>query len=132
MPETRNLGIDRSLGLGIDTRSITFKDMAREKKRQEAIADRSASATDHSKPGREALRKKSEAWSNKHEREDLKVARRDRRKRRMDAKRVALMTPEQLNDKRQLDELLAKVRQQTQDAAEVVADLGADFQGFDD
>jgi len=131
MPETKNLGIDRSLGLAIDTSAITFKDKAREKKRQEAIVERLSLSRDR-QAERTALRKKYEAWSNKHDREDLKLARRDRRKRRMEAKRVAKLTPQQLEEKRELDELVHKVRQQNDEAMEATRETREDFAGFDD
>jgi ATP-dependent RNA helicase DDX55/SPB4 len=125
MPEIKKLGLDRSLGLGIDTSAIVFLDKAREKKRQETMAERRSTAS-ADKAKRIAQKKRNEAWSNKHDREDLQEARRDRRKHRMEAKRVANMTAEQLEEKRQLDVLIEKVRHQHSQGAAM------DFEGFAD
>jgi ATP-dependent RNA helicase DDX55/SPB4 len=131
MPEIKSLGLDRSLGLGVNTYAIAFADSAREKKRQEMMAERKISAS-KIREDRIAKKKRNEAWSNKHDQEHLQEARRSRKKRRMEAKRVAKMTPEELEERRQLDALLAEVRKQNRDAANDGAKGTADFEGFAD
>ncbi len=91
--EFKNLSIDRSLGLGINTEEIAFKDKVREKKRQTELAQWKAAkaerAADPEAYQREKTLKKrrNEAWSDKLGREEVRVARRDKKRRRKERPR---------------------------------------------
>ncbi|KAH6613393.1 ATP-dependent rRNA helicase SPB4 [Chaetomium tenue] len=151
MPEVR--GLDRSLGLAINTESIPFRDGAREKKRlaeleqwkkektareaQRAGGGGGGDATDPLK------RKKNEAWSGKHEHEDVKAARREKKRRKREAQRLGDMTEREREDQRKLDEMIAEVRRRNAEAAIPAAQAaggggggggggGDEFEGFDD
>ncbi|KAL2155504.1 hypothetical protein VTH82DRAFT_246 [Thermothelomyces myriococcoides] len=115
MPEVK--GIDRSLGLGIDTESIPFKDKAREKKRLAELeqwkkekAEREARRANGEEDPSSLKRKKNEAWSEKHEHEDAKAARREKKRRKREAQRLARMTEKEKEEQRKLEELIAEVR----------------------
>jgi ATP-dependent RNA helicase DDX55/SPB4 len=137
MPEVR--GLDRSLGLGIDTESIPFRDKAREKKRLEELArwkaekaERQAAAAEANGQAEGSLkRKKNEAWSGKHEQEDLKVARREKKRRKREAQRLSRMTEKEREEQKQLEALIGEVRRRNE---EQVGKGGDDdeFDGFDD
>ncbi|KAL2175302.1 P-loop containing nucleoside triphosphate hydrolase protein [Thermothelomyces heterothallicus CBS 202.75] len=145
MPEVK--GLDRSLGLGIDTESIPFKDKAREKKRLAELeqwkkekAEREAQRANGEDPG-SLKRKKNEAWSGKHEHEDAKAARREKKRRKREAQRLAQMTEKEKEEQKKLEELIAEVRrrnagQTTAGAAggqkADAADDDDSFEGFDD
>lgn len=139
MPEVK--GLDRSLGLGIDTESIPFRDKAREKKRLAELerwktekAERAAAtavgngetATDGS-----LKRKKNEAWSGKHEQEDLKVARREKKRRKREAQRLSRMTEKEREEQRKLEEMIGEVRKRNEEQAKSQGD-DDEFGGFDD
>ncbi|KAK4042026.1 hypothetical protein C8A01DRAFT_44915 [Parachaetomium inaequale] len=142
MPEVR--GLDRSLGLGIDTDAIPFKDKAREKKRLEELE-----VWKKEKAAREALRagggggdagpdglkrKKNEAWSGKNEQEDVKVARREKKRRKREALRLGQMSEKEREEQRKLEDMISEVRRRNAEAA--AADKGGEggdeFGGFDD
>ncbi|KAL2157769.1 hypothetical protein VTH06DRAFT_5037 [Thermothelomyces fergusii] len=154
MPEVK--GLDRSLGLGIDTESIPFRDRAREKKRLAELeqwkkekAEREAQRAGGDDPG-SLKRKKNEAWSGKHEHEDAKAARREKKRRKREAERLARMTEKEKEEQKKLEELIAEVRRKnagktttgtataTAAAAEAggqreeAADDDDSFEGFDD
>jgi ATP-dependent RNA helicase DDX55/SPB4 len=142
MPEVK--GLDRSLGLGIDTESIPFKDKVREKKRLAELekwkkekAARDAERANGNDQG-SLKRKKNEAWSGKHEQEDLKVARREKKRRKREAVRLSQMTEKEREEQRKLEEMIEEVRRRNAEerAAKKSAgggdDGGDDFEGFDD
>jgi ATP-dependent RNA helicase DDX55/SPB4 len=142
MPEVK--GLDRSLGLGIDTESIPFKDKVREKKRLAELekwkkekAARDAERANGNDQG-SLKRKKNEAWSGKHEQEDLKVARREKKRRKREAVRLSQMTEKEREEQRKLEEMIEEVRRRNAEAraAKMSAgggeDGGDDFEGFDD
>lgn len=147
MPEVK--GLDRSLGLGIDTESIPFRDKARERKRlaelerwkAEKAAEREAAAQDAAAGAgansSSLKRKKNEAWSGKHEQEDLKAARREKKRRRREAQRLSRMTEKEREEQRKLEELIGEVRKRNQERDSEQAGGGGDaggdeFEGFDD
>ncbi|KAJ4306724.1 ATP-dependent rRNA helicase spb4 [Collariella sp. IMI 366227] len=152
MPEVK--GIDRSLGLGIDTESIPFKDKVREKKRLAELehwkkekAARMAARAENGGEGESSLkRKKNEAWSGKLEQEDVKVARREKKRRRREAERMSTMTEKEKEEHRKLEEMIGEVRrrnekEQEQERLERVKQMGTgkkaaggedEFEGFDD
>ncbi|KAK4122859.1 DEAD-domain-containing protein [Parathielavia appendiculata] len=141
MPEVK--GLDRSLGLAIDTASIPFKDKAREKKRLAELekwkkekAERDAERANGNDGGASSLkRKKNEAWSGKHEQEDLKAARREKKRRKREAMRLGQMTEKEKEEQRKLEELIGEVRRRNAEEGVVKKSGGGgedEFEGFDD
>lgn len=146
MPEVR--GLDRSLGLAIDTESIPFRDGAREKKRlaeleqwkKEKAAREAQRASGGGGDATDPLkRKKNEAWSGKHEHEDVKAARREKKRRKREAQRLGDMTEPEREEQRKLDEMIAEVRRRNAEAPTPAAQAagsggggGDEFEGFDD
>ncbi len=141
MPEVK--GIDRSLGLGIDTESIPFKDKVREKKRLAELEKwkKEKAARDASRANGEALslkRKNTEAWSGKLDQEDTKVARREKKRKKREAKRLGEMTEKEKAEHRTLEDMIEEVRRRNAAEREAAAAAskagggGDDFEGFDD
>lgn len=139
MPELKKLDIDRSLGLNTDIEAVSFRDKAREKARLEELqkwkavkASQGAAATAGVEvEGAEHLkRKKNGAWSAKIEQEDVKVARREKKRRKREAERTNLMTEKEKEEHKKLEEMIKHVRKEN--AAKAVQ-VGSDdeFEGFD-
>ncbi|KAK1761071.1 hypothetical protein QBC47DRAFT_20932 [Echria macrotheca] len=134
MPELKGRGIDRSLGLDINTEAIPFRDKQREQKRLAELAqwkaDKQAAVSAPAEEG--AKRKKNEAWSAKHEHEDVKVARREKKRRKREALRLSTMTEKEREEQRKLEDMIGQLRRQNAEAraAEAEAD-GDEFTGFD-
>jgi ATP-dependent RNA helicase DDX55/SPB4 len=138
MPEVR--GVDRSLGLDIDTQTIAFRDKAREKKRLEELeiwkAEKAAAkaaerAGDNTPTDGSLKRKKNEAWSAKLDQEDVKVARREKKRRKKEALRMSTMTEKEKEEHKKLEDMIGQVRKRNAEAAANPVDEG-DFEGFDD
>ncbi|KAK4140785.1 uncharacterized protein C8A04DRAFT_39609 [Dichotomopilus funicola] len=142
MPEVR--GLDRSLGLEIDIEAIPFRDKAREKKRQVELehwkkekAAREASRAnggDAAATAEGLKRKKNEAWSGKQEQEDVKLARREKKRRKREAQRLGQMTEKEKAEQKTLEEMIAEVRKRNAEAGtgDGSGGGGGDFEGFDD
>lgn len=127
MPEFKGLNIDRTLGLGIDIQSIPFKDKAKEKKRQAALAERKASGVVEV-PGAGAERaaaqkKKNEAWSGKAEREDDRRKRREKKEQKREKRRIAGLSGKEMEEQRKLEELIAQVRRKNEEAEKMDVDV---------
>ncbi|KAK3387535.1 P-loop containing nucleoside triphosphate hydrolase protein [Podospora didyma] len=136
MPELRALDIDRSLGLGIDTESIAYVEKAREKKRQEELAiwkgeraKRIADPTVGPIADKVAKRKTNEAWSAKHEAEDTRVAKREKKRKKRDAVRFSEMTDKEKEEHKNLEALIEQVRRENE--AKAAAGSDDEFEGFD-
>ncbi|KAL2265245.1 hypothetical protein VTJ83DRAFT_6345 [Remersonia thermophila] len=112
MPEVR--GLDRSLGLGIDTEAIPFRDKQREKKRLEELDKWKKEKAEREAAGGDAAagqkRKKNEAWSGQKEQEDARAARREKKRRKREAQRLANMTEKEKEEQKKLEELIEQVR----------------------
>jgi ATP-dependent RNA helicase DDX55/SPB4 len=127
MPELKKWDGDRTLGVKIDMSEYAYKDKAREKARRAAMEE--AKNAQPYVPSEEVLRKKKEreAWSHKHEQENIKEARKEKRKRKREAERLEKMTEEERAKERELQELIEQVkRRKLEEEAE------EEFQGFDD
>lgn len=148
MPELKNLKIDRSLGLGINTEEIPFKDKLREKKRQAELAqwkaDKETRLAAMDAVG-EKKRKNNEAWSGKAENEEAKLARREKKRRKREALRASNMTEQEKKEQEELERLIREVREKNKAAAAASAGEGKtskgrnnvdddddEFGGFDD
>jgi ATP-dependent RNA helicase DDX55/SPB4 len=140
MPELRGLEVDRSLGLGIVTETVAFKDKARETKRQAELAEWKAAKAAQIDGTRaeqeEQKRKRNEAWSGKHEKEDTKVARREKKRRRKEAERQGTMSELEKEEQRKLEQMIEEIRRKNQAAAKAAGGDEAggedEFGGFDD
>ncbi|KAB5586135.1 P-loop containing nucleoside triphosphate hydrolase protein [Coniochaeta sp. 2T2.1] len=139
MPELRGLDIDRSLGLGIVTEEVAFKDKLREQKRQAELAEwkakKAASAGDGTRAEQEEQkRKRNAAWSVKHEKEDTKVERREKKRRRKEAERQGTMTEIEKEEQKKLEQMIEEIRWKNQAAAKLAAETGGEdeFGGFED
>ncbi|KAI1632275.1 DEAD/DEAH box helicase [Biscogniauxia mediterranea] len=137
MPEARAFQGDRSLGAGdIDWDAFAYKNKAREKQRQATLttpgpADKEKARTKEEEiEAHKAKRKRNaEAWSDKHDREDLRAARRDKKKRRREAERKAHLTEEERLKEMDLQRLLEEVRRKNQKSGGEGGD--DEFEGFD-
>jgi ATP-dependent RNA helicase DDX55/SPB4 len=125
MPELKKWDGDRTLGIELDMSEYSYADKVREKARRVAMEE--AKTAGPYVPSEEVLRKRKEreAWSHKHEQQDLKEERRERKRRRREADRLAKMTDEERAKERDLQELIEKVKRKNLDEEEV-------FEGFKD
>lgn len=139
MPELKKLDIDRSLGLNLDIEAVSFRDKAREKARLEELqkwkaekASQAAATTAGVEvEGAEHLkRKKNGAWSAKIEQEDVKAARREKKRRKREAERTGLMTEKEKEEHKKLEEMIKHVRKENA-AKALQVDSDDEFEGFD-
>ncbi|KAK0389975.1 hypothetical protein NLU13_3548 [Sarocladium strictum] len=129
MPELKKWDGDKSLGQSIDWDNFAYKDKAREDARREALtADKSEFAE---KKAAELKRKKrnNEAWSAKHEQEDVRLEKREKRRKKRDAERTSKMTEEEKNEEMELQDMIRKIRERNQANGKKDDD---EFEGFDD
>jgi ATP-dependent RNA helicase DDX55/SPB4 len=141
MPELKGLDIDRSIGLGINTETIAFKDKVRETKRLAELAEwKAAKAASYADKGdstraqeEEVKRKRNEAWSGKHEQEDTRLARREKKRRKKEAERVGQMSELEKEEQKKLEAMIEEIRKKNQAAAQAAAEAGEEdeFGGFD-
>lgn len=138
MPELKDKDFDQTLGLGVDTDAIPFKDKAKEKRRQAELAEQRAAREEGDFPGsraagRAAQKRKNAAWSGKHEREDVRDERRNKKRKKREAEKLASMTDREKEEKQKLDELIAQVRKRNEGgAAQTNGGGGDEFEGFGD
>ncbi|KAK4213039.1 hypothetical protein QBC37DRAFT_182088 [Rhypophila decipiens] len=136
MPELKGLNIDRSLGLGIDTEAIPFRDKEKEKKRQVELAKWKAEKENRltaADAAGEKKRKNNEAWSGKAENEDAKLARREKKRRKREAAKTSLMSEQEKKEQAELERMIAQIREKNKTAAALGPKEGDDeFAGFDD
>lgn len=127
MPELKKWDGDKTLGVKIDMSEYAYKDKVREKVRRVAMEEEKSRGP--YVPTEEALkkRKEREAWSHKHEHQDLKEARRERRKRKREADRFEKMTEEEKAKEREVQELVEQVKKKR-----IEEQYNDEFRGFDD
>jgi len=123
MPELKKWNGDRKLGLNVDFEAYTYKDKQRERHRLEEL-----SLKRNAQPNPEGSRKKPEveAWSQKKDQKNVKVLRREKKLARRDVERMKKMTATELDEKKELVAMIAKVREREKKAAE------EEFTGFSD
>ena len=124
MPELKKWEGDKMLGIKVNMSDYEYKDKAREKARR--IAMEEAKNAPPYVPSKEAVERKKEreAWSHKHEQQDVKELRREKKKRRREADRLEKMTDEERVKERELQDLLVQVKKRRVEVE--------DFKGFDD
>ncbi|KAH8670444.1 ATP-dependent rRNA helicase spb4 [Tricladium varicosporioides] len=127
MPELKNFTGDKTLGVKINMSEYAYKDKAREKSRRIAMEEEMEKGP--YVPSEEVLRKRKEreAWSGKHEAQDLKEARREKKKVRREKERIAGMTPEERAKEEEVQKLVEQVRKKTIEDAKY-----EEWNGFED
>ena len=127
MPELKKWEGDKALGIKIDMAEYAYKDKARETARRAAMEEEKNK--EPYVPSAEALRKRKEreAWSHKHEQQDVKEARREKKRRKREAERLEKMTEEEREKEREVQELVEQVRKKR-----LEDEKDEEFQGFDD
>ncbi|KAF4618141.1 hypothetical protein G7Y89_g14965 [Cudoniella acicularis] len=113
MPELKKWEGDKSLGVKIDMAEYAYKDKAREKARRAAMEEEKNRGP--YVPSEDVLkkRKEREAWSQKHEQQDVKEARRERKRRKREAERLEKMTDEERRKEEEVQALVEQVRKKT-------------------
>ncbi|KAN0090352.1 ATP-dependent rRNA helicase spb4 [Hyaloscypha variabilis] len=127
MPELKKWDGDKTLGVKIDMAEYAYKDKAREKARRLAMEEEKTKGP--YVPSEEAIRKRKEgeAWSHKHEQQDVKEARREKKRRKREAERVEKLTEEEKAKEREVQELVEQVRKKR-----LAEENDVEFMGFDD
>lgn len=127
MPELKKWEGDKSLGVKINMSEYEYKDKIREKARRVAMEEEKNKVKEPFVPSEEMTRKRKEreAWSHKHETQDLKEARREKKKRKREAERFEKMTEEEKAKELEVQALVEKVRKK------VVEEENEVFEGFD-
>ncbi|KAI1328131.1 ATP-dependent rRNA helicase SPB4 [Xylariaceae sp. FL0255] len=141
MPEAKSYSGDRSLGQSINWDTYAYANPTREKQRLAALKEYTdpAIAAEETEARQARKRRNTEAWSGKHEAEETRTTRRDKKQRKREAARKEKMTDEEKSRDMDLAQLLAAVRKQNREkgkddegegngGAHVDAD---DFEGFD-
>ena len=126
MPELKKWEGDKTLGVKIDMSSYEYKDKVREKARRVAMEEAKNAAP--YVPSEEVIRKKKEreAWSHKHEQQDVKEMRREKNKRKREAGRLEKMTEEERVKEMELQDLIEEVKKKRKREEE------EEFLGFED
>lgn len=133
MPETKTWKGDKKLGQEIDWDNYTYVEKARERARLEALAEEASGEAQAKRDAKreefaKRKRKNTEAWSNKHEKEEVRADRREKRRKKKEAERSANMTEDEKAKDQELSELIAQVRAQNMRKKEAVEE---EFEGFD-
>ena len=126
MPELKKWDGDKTLGVKIDMSEYGYKDTVREKARRIQMEEQKNKGPHV--PSEEVLkkRKEREAWSHKHEQQDMREARREKKRRKREAERWQSMTEEERAKDLEVQELVDQVRRKN------LEDADEEFQGFDD
>ncbi|KAK4541964.1 hypothetical protein LTR36_007164 [Oleoguttula mirabilis] len=142
MPELKRLfpqqltdrvyGLDMSSDFDLD--GLAYADKVREGKRQEYLeaCARGERPAMSSKGGAaaDAKRRKERAWSSQKDAKAVREGRRERKEVRRTAERVGLMSAEERVEAGELEELIGRVREQTEKAE--AGEMEDGFEGFDD
>lgn len=145
MPELKRFRGDKFLGVDLDWDAYAYAKKDREKQRLAALAayreGEGNGATAATAEEHKAKRKRNlEAWSGKHEQEDIRAQRRDKKQRKREAERRHGLSEQEMAKEMDLERLLVEVRKKNQEkyAAAAAAAVeegkkdGADeFAGFD-
>lgn len=136
MPEAKKFEGDRSFGLQMDWDEFAYKDKTREAQRRADMEKGDNPADAEKREAMKAKRKRNtEAWSDKNEKEDLRVVRREKRQKKKESERKSTLTEEEKVKERDLEDLLAEIRKQNE--AKFAAEAAAagknddEFKGFD-
>jgi ATP-dependent RNA helicase DDX55/SPB4 len=126
MPELKKWDGDKTLGVEIDMAEYAYKDKAREKARRVAMEEEKNKKP--YVPSEDVIRKRKEreAWSLKHEQQDVKEARREKKRRKKEAERVEKMTDEERAKEAEVQRLIEEVKRKKAEEENEV------WNGFDD
>jgi ATP-dependent RNA helicase DDX55/SPB4 len=126
MPELKKWEGDRTLGVKLNMSEYEYKDKTREKTRR--VAMEAAKTAAPYVPSEEQIRKRKEreSWSHKHEQQDVKEQRREKKQKKREAERLQKLTPAEMEQEKELQALIEKVKQKN------IADEEPEFEGFDD
>ena len=129
MPELKGWEGDRCLGLEIDWTSYAYRDKKREEGRQRTEEIRREATETFEKPqeSRKARHDGKRPWSEKLDAKDEREIRRDKKQKKRDHERWETMNAEERNQKRELDDMIEQVKNQTREEERF-----GDFHGFDD
>ncbi|KAL3428189.1 ATP-dependent rRNA helicase spb4 [Phlyctema vagabunda] len=126
MPELKGWDGDRSLGVALDLATYAYKDKIREKARLVALDEARNAAPWVPSDEQIQKRKEREAWSHKHEKQDVKEVRREKKKRKREAERIAGLNEDELEKEKELQALIEQVKKRR------IEDEKDEFHGFDD
>ncbi|KAI5289320.1 ATP-dependent rRNA helicase spb4 [Ascosphaera acerosa] len=117
MPETKNWDGDYRLGLHIDWDAYAYKDKAREKARLEKMQEeRQAAAAGKAGDADDAHRKESAKrsmpWSEKHEKRETKMRKKDRQRAKKEHERWEKMSEEERRRVTETQEMVSKMREE--------------------
>ena len=124
MPELKNWGGDKTLGLKIDMSQYAYKDKLREQSRRTAIVEADSRLSSEAAEARLQAIAKTRAWSAKAQQRDVREERREKKHKRREAERVSKLTEAEKEQEAQLQMLLEQVKQR--------GDEDDTFEGFDD
>ncbi|RDL41255.1 RNA helicase [Venustampulla echinocandica] len=127
MPELKKWEGDKTLGVQLDMTEYAYKDKAREKARRVAMEEEKLKGP--YVPSAEVLkkRKEREAWSQKHDQQDVKEERREKKRRKREAERLENMTEEEKKKEADVQALIEQVKRENLEAAAVEV-----WNGFDE
>lgn len=132
MPELKGWEGDKTLGIQLNMAAYAYKEKVREKARLVALEEAKNAAP--FVPTEEMIRKRKEreAWSHKHEQQDMKEVRREKKRRKREADRLAKLSPAELKKEKarekEVQELIEEVKRKKLNVD--MAD--GEFEGFDD
>lgn len=112
MPELKNWQGDKTLGVILDMKQYAYKDKAREKARLLALEKPNVEHLRNESEEITQKRKKIEAWSQRNEIREMREIRREKKKRRVETKRIAGMTEEERIKEAELNTLVEEVKKQ--------------------
>ncbi|KAJ2899437.1 DEAD-like helicase [Zalerion maritima] len=117
MPELKSWKGDKTLGgvsIAIDWDEYRYKDKTREKNRKEQLREylekKERGDFDKEKETKDMKRKRNDAWSGKHEKEDVRVERREKRQKKKEKKRLEGLDEEEKVKEQELQKLIQEVR----------------------
>jgi ATP-dependent RNA helicase DDX55/SPB4 len=112
--------------------TVAFKDKVREKARLEELAKPKPEFRVWTEEEKAERMKKYAAWSGKQEESEQKAGRRERKRKRKEAEKLAKMNPEEREKEEEWKELVEKVKKQRIEQEAQSKELeGEFFKGFD-
>ncbi|XDG03134.1 hypothetical protein ABKA04_002749 [Annulohypoxylon sp. FPYF3050] len=139
MPELKKFTGDKFLGVEMDWDAYAYAKKDREKQRLAALQkynEEKEAGGDGAEAHKAKKRRNAEAWSGKHEKEELRSQRRDKKRRKREAERKQGLNEEEKAKERDLESLLEEVRRRNKEKYAAGADAekgdgGDEFEGFD-
>ncbi|KAA8574915.1 hypothetical protein EYC84_004152 [Monilinia fructicola] len=131
MPELKKWEGDKTLGIKLELSEYAYKDKVREKARRVAMEEAKSAGPYVPTEEQIARKKQREAWSQKHEKQDLKELKREKKKRKREIERLDKMTDEEKRieqeKERELQALIEQVKKR-----KIEDDADEEFEGFAD